>query len=173
MVSEAVQQASGPLLVEIVKGPSASLGISLATAVYRNKQVIIIDKIKAASVVERWNSLFKQIIVLNRQLPDRKLLHTIRLCLTSFRCGALHVSDILLSIDGTSTEHCSLMEAAQLLASTSDIVKLEILPASQSRLPIRPYDTGTSCRWHEKSRGRLLKVMEEKRTVVTEEAVSD
>uniref|UniRef100_A0A3P8R720 PDZ domain-containing protein n=1 Tax=Astatotilapia calliptera TaxID=8154 RepID=A0A3P8R720_ASTCA len=117
----AVQQASGPLLVEIVKGPSASLGISLATAVYRNKQVIIIDKIKAASVVER--------------------------------CGALHVSDILLSIDGTSTEHCSLMEAAQLLASTSDIVKLEILPASQSRLPIRPYDTGTSCRWHEKSRG--------------------
>uniref|UniRef100_A0AAX7U214 PDZ domain-containing protein n=1 Tax=Astatotilapia calliptera TaxID=8154 RepID=A0AAX7U214_ASTCA len=128
----AVQQASGPLLVEIVKGPSASLGISLATAVYRNKQVIIIDKIKAASVVER--------------------------------CGALHVSDILLSIDGTSTEHCSLMEAAQLLASTSDIVKLEILPASQSRLPIRPYDTGTSCRWHEKSRGRLLKVMEEKRT---------
>uniref|UniRef100_A0AAX7UM45 PDZ domain-containing protein n=1 Tax=Astatotilapia calliptera TaxID=8154 RepID=A0AAX7UM45_ASTCA len=108
-VMEAVQQASGPLLVEIVKGPSASLGISLATAVYRNKQVIIIDKIKAASVVER--------------------------------CGALHVSDILLSIDGTSTEHCSLMEAAQLLASTSDIVKLEILPASQSRLPIRPYDT--------------------------------
>uniref|UniRef100_A0A3B4F2E4 Glutamate receptor-interacting protein 2-like n=1 Tax=Pundamilia nyererei TaxID=303518 RepID=A0A3B4F2E4_9CICH len=115
----AVQQASGPLLVEIVKGPSASLGISLATAVYRNKQVIIIDKIKAASVVER--------------------------------CGALHVSDILLSIDGTSTEHCSLMEAVQLLASTSDIVKLEILPASQSRLPIRPYDTGTSCRWHEKT----------------------
>ncbi|XP_063319209.1 glutamate receptor-interacting protein 2-like isoform X2 [Pelmatolapia mariae] len=108
-VMEAVQQASGPLLVEIVKGPSASLGISLATAVYRNKQVIIIDKIKAASVVER--------------------------------CGALHVGDILLSIDGTSTEHCSLMEAAQLLASTSDIVKLEILPASQSRLPIRPYDT--------------------------------
>lgn len=112
-------------------------------------------------------------LVLNRQLPDRKFPHTIRLCLTSFRCGALHVSDILLSIDGTSTEHCSLMEATQLLASTSDIVKLEILPASQSRLPIRPYDTGTSCRWHKKSRGRLLKVMEEKRTVVTEEAVSD
>uniref|UniRef100_A0A669DFU2 Glutamate receptor interacting protein 2a n=1 Tax=Oreochromis niloticus TaxID=8128 RepID=A0A669DFU2_ORENI len=120
----AVQQASGPLLVEIVKGPSASLGISLATAVYRNKQVIIIDKIKAASVVER--------------------------------CGALHVGDILLSIDGTSTEHCSLMEAAQLLASTSDIVKLEILPASQSRLPIRPYDTGTSCRWHQKKAEKAL-----------------
>uniref|UniRef100_A0AAQ5WWW6 PDZ domain-containing protein n=1 Tax=Amphiprion ocellaris TaxID=80972 RepID=A0AAQ5WWW6_AMPOC len=106
----AVQQASGPLLVEIVKGPSTSLGISLTTTIYRSKQVIIIDKIKAASVVER--------------------------------CGALHVGDILLSIDGTSTEHCSLMEATQLLASTSETVKLEILPASQSRLPIRPQDTG-------------------------------
>uniref|UniRef100_A0A7N6B409 PDZ domain-containing protein n=1 Tax=Anabas testudineus TaxID=64144 RepID=A0A7N6B409_ANATE len=103
---EAVQQASGPLLVEIVKSPSASLGISLTTTIYRGKQVIIIDKIKAASVVER--------------------------------CGALHIGDILLSIDGTSTEHCSLMEATQLLASAADTVKLEILPASQSRLPVRP-----------------------------------
>ncbi|XP_035511814.1 glutamate receptor-interacting protein 2-like [Morone saxatilis] len=108
-VMEAVQQASGPLLVEIVKSHSASLGISLTTTIYRNKQVIIIDKIKPASVVER--------------------------------CGALHVGDILLSIDGTSTEHCSLMEATQLLASTSDVVKLEILPASQSRLLVRPQDT--------------------------------
>uniref|UniRef100_A0AAQ6IFD3 PDZ domain-containing protein n=1 Tax=Anabas testudineus TaxID=64144 RepID=A0AAQ6IFD3_ANATE len=106
---EAVQQASGPLLVEIVKSPSASLGISLTTTIYRGKQVIIIDKIKAASVVER--------------------------------CGALHIGDILLSIDGTSTEHCSLMEATQLLASAADTVKLEILPASQSRLPVRPQDT--------------------------------
>jgi len=48
-----VQQASGPLLVEIVKGPSACLGIGLATTIYRSKQVIIIDKIKPASVVER------------------------------------------------------------------------------------------------------------------------
>uniref|UniRef100_A0A8C8JST6 PDZ domain-containing protein n=1 Tax=Oncorhynchus tshawytscha TaxID=74940 RepID=A0A8C8JST6_ONCTS len=108
-VMESVQQASGPLLVEIVKCPAASLGVSLATAVYRNKQVIIIDKIKQASVVER--------------------------------CGALHLGDLLLCIDGTSTEHCSLMEATQLLAQTSDIVKLEILTANQSRLPMRPQDT--------------------------------
>ncbi|CAB1329274.1 unnamed protein product [Coregonus sp. 'balchen'] len=106
---ESVQQASGPLLVEIMKCPAASLGVSLATAVYRNKQVIVIDKIKQASVVER--------------------------------CGALHIGDLILSIDGTSTEHCSLMEATQLLAQTSDVVKLEILPANQSRLPMRPQDT--------------------------------
>ncbi|XP_029477384.1 glutamate receptor-interacting protein 2a isoform X1 [Oncorhynchus nerka] len=108
-VMESVQQASGPLLVEIVKCPAASLGVSLATAVYRNKQVIVIDKIKQASVVER--------------------------------CGALHIGDLLLCIDGTSTEHCSLMEATQLLAQTSDIVKLEILTANQSRLPMRPQNT--------------------------------
>ncbi|KAM8863586.1 glutamate receptor-interacting protein 2-like isoform 2-T2 [Spinachia spinachia] len=108
-VRDAVQQASGPLLVEIAKGPSASLGIILTTATYRGKQVVIIDKIKAASVVER--------------------------------CGALHAGDILLSIDGTSAEHCSLMEATQLLASTCDVVRLEILPASQGRLPVRPQDT--------------------------------
>uniref|UniRef100_A0A8C5DH36 Glutamate receptor-interacting protein 2-like n=1 Tax=Gouania willdenowi TaxID=441366 RepID=A0A8C5DH36_GOUWI len=108
-VMDSVQQASGPLLVEIVKGVSSSLGISLSTTIYRNKQVIIIDKIKPASVVER--------------------------------CGALHVGDVLLSIDGTSAEHCSLMEATQLLANTSDLVKLEIIPANQSRLPIRPQDT--------------------------------
>uniref|UniRef100_A0A8C9ZGX0 Glutamate receptor interacting protein 2a n=1 Tax=Sander lucioperca TaxID=283035 RepID=A0A8C9ZGX0_SANLU len=33
------------------------------------------------------------------------------------------------------------MEATQLLANTCDVVKLEILPASQSRLPVRPQDT--------------------------------
>uniref|UniRef100_A0A674MVM0 Glutamate receptor interacting protein 2a n=1 Tax=Takifugu rubripes TaxID=31033 RepID=A0A674MVM0_TAKRU len=108
----AVQQASGPLLVEIVKSPSASLGSSLTTTIYRSKQVVIIDKIKAASVAER--------------------------------CGALHVGDILLSVDKTSTEHCSLMEVTQLLANASDVVKLEILPANQSGLSVRPQDTGQS-----------------------------
>ncbi|CAG11292.1 unnamed protein product, partial [Tetraodon nigroviridis] len=106
---EAVQQASGPLLVEIAKSPSSSLGISLTTTIYRSKQVVVIDKIKAASVAER--------------------------------CGALHVGDILLSVDKTSTEHCSLMEVTQLLANACDVVKLEILPANQSGLSVRPQDT--------------------------------
>ncbi|TNN42726.1 Glutamate receptor-interacting protein 2 [Liparis tanakae] len=69
-------------------------------------------------------------------------------------------------MDGTSAEHCSLLEATQLLASTGEVVKLEILPANQSRLPVRPQDTGrhflfppgasgvTSC-CHMMARGRL------------------
>ncbi|XP_030633046.1 glutamate receptor-interacting protein 2 [Chanos chanos] len=108
-IMDSVTNASGPLLVEIAKSPGAALGITLTTATHRNKQVIVIDKIKAASVVDR--------------------------------SGALHVGDHILSIDGTSTEHCSVLEATQLLASTSDQVKLEILPAHHTRLPSKPHDT--------------------------------
>uniref|UniRef100_A0A803T2D7 Glutamate receptor interacting protein 2 n=1 Tax=Anolis carolinensis TaxID=28377 RepID=A0A803T2D7_ANOCA len=108
-IMDTVANASGPLLVEIAKTPGSALGITLALNSHRNKQVIIIDKIKPASVVDR--------------------------------CGALHIGDHILSIDGTSTEHCSLLEATQLLAATSENVKLEILPAHQSRLPLKPPDT--------------------------------
>ncbi|KAG1927264.1 glutamate receptor-interacting protein [Pimephales promelas] len=108
-IMDSVTNASGPLLVEIAKAPGASLGITLTTAIHRNKQAIVIDKIRSASVVDR--------------------------------SGALHVGDHILSIDGTSTEHCSLLEATQLLASTSDQTKLEILPAHQTRLPGKPQDT--------------------------------
>ncbi|XP_046731086.1 glutamate receptor-interacting protein 2 isoform X6 [Silurus meridionalis] len=108
-IMDSVTNASGPLLVEIAKSPGASLGITLTSATYRNKQVIIIDKIKAASVVDR--------------------------------SGALHVDDHILTIDGTSTEHCTVLEATQLLASTSDVAKLEILPAHQMRLTSKAQDT--------------------------------
>lgn len=63
-----------------------------------------------------------------------------RLCCT--RCGALHGGDHLLSIDGTSTEHCTVLEATQLLASTTELVKLEILPSHQTRLTGKQHDTG-------------------------------
>ncbi|KAF4072584.1 hypothetical protein AMELA_G00264800 [Ameiurus melas] len=99
-VMESVQQSSGPLQVEIMKSAGSVLGLSLTTALYRNKHVITIQKIKPASVAER--------------------------------CGALHVGDILLAIDGMSTEHCSLMEAQQLLANSSEVTKLEILPSPHS-----------------------------------------
>uniref|UniRef100_A0A672KF52 Glutamate receptor interacting protein 2 n=1 Tax=Sinocyclocheilus grahami TaxID=75366 RepID=A0A672KF52_SINGR len=108
-IMDSVTNASGPLLVEIAKAPGANLGITLTTAMHRNKQAIVIDKIKPASVVDR--------------------------------SGALHVGDHILSIDGTSTEHCSVLEAMQLLASTTDQTKLEILPAHQTRLPGKPQDT--------------------------------
>ncbi|XP_039654283.1 glutamate receptor-interacting protein 2-like isoform X2 [Perca fluviatilis] len=108
-IMDTVTNASGPLLVEIAKAPGATLGITLTSANHRNKQVIVIDRVKPGSVVDR--------------------------------CGALHAGDHLLSIDGTSTEHCTVLEATQLLASTTELVKLEILPSHQTRLTGKQHDT--------------------------------
>uniref|UniRef100_A0A4X1VY25 PDZ domain-containing protein n=1 Tax=Sus scrofa TaxID=9823 RepID=A0A4X1VY25_PIG len=98
----------GPLLVEVAKTPGASLGVALTTSMCCNKQVIVIDKIKSASIADR--------------------------------CGALHVGDHILSIDGTSMEYCTLAEATQFLANTTDQVKLEILPHHQTRLALKGPD---------------------------------
>nr|XP_023669129.1 glutamate receptor-interacting protein 2-like isoform X4 [Paramormyrops kingsleyae] len=89
--------SSGPRLVEIEKAPGASLGISLASAAHRDKQVIVIEKIKAASAADR--------------------------------CGALRVGDHVLSINGTSTDHCSVLEATRLVSSSTNQASLEILPS--------------------------------------------
>lgn len=50
---DTVTNASGPLLVEIAKSPGAMLGITLTSANHRNKQVIVIDRVKSGSVVDR------------------------------------------------------------------------------------------------------------------------
>nr|KAF6474308.1 glutamate receptor interacting protein 2 [Rousettus aegyptiacus] len=60
------------------------------------------------------------------------------------RSGALHTGDHILSIDGTSTEYCSLLEATKLLASVSEKVRLEILPVPQSRQPLKPSEAALS-----------------------------
>ncbi|XP_074082300.1 glutamate receptor-interacting protein 1 isoform X3 [Macrotis lagotis] len=107
-VMDSVATASGPLLVEVAKTPGSSLGVALSTSVCCNKQVIIIDKIKSASIADR--------------------------------CGALHVGDHILSIDGTSMEYCTMAEATQFLANTTDQVKLEILPYHQTRVALKGPD---------------------------------
>ncbi|XP_029457243.1 LOW QUALITY PROTEIN: glutamate receptor-interacting protein 2 [Rhinatrema bivittatum] len=50
---DAVTNASGHPVVEITKTPGSTLGISLTTGMHRNKQVIVIDKVKPASAVDR------------------------------------------------------------------------------------------------------------------------
>ncbi|CAH7169306.1 Grip2 [Phodopus roborovskii] len=60
------------------------------------------------------------------------------------RSGALHAGDHILAINGTSTEHCSLVEATKLLASVTEKVRLEILPAPQSCRPLKPPEAALS-----------------------------
>ncbi|KAK8767031.1 hypothetical protein V5799_006187 [Amblyomma americanum] len=51
------------------------------------------------------------------------------------RCGALHVGDQLLAIDGTRVDQMTAAEAMQLLKmAVGDIIRLEILPISQMAL---------------------------------------
>ncbi|XP_057285466.1 glutamate receptor-interacting protein 1 isoform X10 [Pezoporus wallicus] len=113
-VMDSVATASGPLLVEVAKTPGAALGVALTTSMCCNKQVIVIDKIKSASIADR--------------------------------CGALHVGDHILSIDGTSMEYCTLAEATQFLANAADNVKLEILPHHQTRLALKGPEHAPSSR---------------------------
>lgn len=79
-------------------------------------------------------------------IPKRKAL-LLSTCPFPFRrCGALHVGDHILSIDGTSMEYCTLAEATQFLANTTDQVKLEILPHHQTRLALKGPDHGERTR---------------------------
>ncbi|KAL1481215.1 hypothetical protein MTO96_034610 [Rhipicephalus appendiculatus] len=51
------------------------------------------------------------------------------------RCGALHVGDQLLAIDGTRVDQMTAAEAMQLLKmAVGDVIRLEILPISQMAL---------------------------------------
>ncbi|MGH0137556.1 UNVERIFIED_CONTAM: hypothetical protein FKN15_002462 [Acipenser sinensis] len=52
-VMDTIATASGPLLVEVAKSPGSSLGVALTTSMYCNKQVVVIDKIKPASIADR------------------------------------------------------------------------------------------------------------------------
>lgn len=78
------------------------------------------------------------------EVPDCNLqnYHCLHRRLPNHRCGALHAGDHLLAIDGTSTEHCSVLEATQLLASTSELVRLEVLPAQLARRTGSGHNTG-------------------------------
>jgi len=50
---EVVQNASGPLLVEIDKLPGNPLGITLTQGRYRSRRVLYIDSVAAASIADR------------------------------------------------------------------------------------------------------------------------
>uniref|UniRef100_A0A3Q0S709 Glutamate receptor interacting protein 1 n=1 Tax=Amphilophus citrinellus TaxID=61819 RepID=A0A3Q0S709_AMPCI len=56
-VMDSVATASGPLLVEVAKAAGSSLGVALSTSMFCNKQVIIIDKVKPASIADRCGAL--------------------------------------------------------------------------------------------------------------------
>lgn len=105
-IVEAVEQANGPLMVEVVKAPGLDLGINLAANFMHNehRHAIFIESVTAATIADR--------------------------------CGALHAGDEILSIDGQKTAHLSLPEVQRLLHSISDRIRIEIMPVRTHRLAI-------------------------------------
>ncbi|KAF3859707.1 hypothetical protein F7725_022106, partial [Dissostichus mawsoni] len=51
-IMDSVATASGPLLVEVAKATGSSLGVALSTSMFCSKQVIVIDKVKPASIAD-------------------------------------------------------------------------------------------------------------------------
>ncbi|XP_028305052.1 glutamate receptor-interacting protein 1 isoform X4 [Gouania willdenowi] len=56
-VMDSVATASGPLLVEVAKATGSSLGVALSTSMFCSKQVIVIEKVKPASIADRCGAL--------------------------------------------------------------------------------------------------------------------
>ena len=53
MCTDAVEQASGPLLVEIDKTPGSALGILLTHSAYQGKACVCVESIRPMSVADR------------------------------------------------------------------------------------------------------------------------
>ncbi|GIY46084.1 hypothetical protein CDAR_292931 [Caerostris darwini] len=70
-------------------------------------------------------------------VPEHAIvIESIRQASIAERCGALHVGDHVLAIDGIKVDLMTSAEAMQLLRSTGETIKLEILPVSQ--IALRP-----------------------------------
>jgi len=63
---EVVQNAVGPLLVEIDKLPGNPLGITLTQGLYRGRRVVFIDSVAAASIADR-SVIISYHIIINRR----------------------------------------------------------------------------------------------------------
>lgn len=100
-VMDAVNNASGPLLVEVSKTPGSNLGLVLTISLRRKKRVICIEKILPASIADRCGAL---------------------------RVGDQLMSIDGVSLDANNT---SVEDASKMLQSNSDHVRIEILPVSQ------------------------------------------
>ncbi|XP_041347571.1 glutamate receptor-interacting protein 1-like [Gigantopelta aegis] len=113
-VMDSVQNASGPLLIEIDKIPGSALGIALSQSSHEGRSCVCVDVIRPMSIADR--------------------------------SGALHVGDHILSIDGASVEHMSVVEASQLLKSgPEDHIKLEILPVTHLEYKASREKLGRPC----------------------------
>jgi len=106
-IVDQVQNATGPLLIEVAKPPGSSLGISLSISIINQRHCIVISEVKAGSIADR--------------------------------CGALHIGDQILKIDGHQVDSLTLDDA------TRNSYKLTLLRHFHARLPRMWHDHRLSC----------------------------
>ncbi|KAK0399663.1 hypothetical protein QR680_003151 [Steinernema hermaphroditum] len=104
-VLETVKKAKGPLLVEIDKNPGVDLGAVLAIRTNES------------------NLPAMQSIIVEDVIPAT----------VADRCGAVHIGDEILAIDGIGLEYTTLAEAKMLLKGHANTVRLELIPYSQMK----------------------------------------
>ncbi|XP_042142777.1 glutamate receptor-interacting protein 2 isoform X3 [Ixodes scapularis] len=137
------------LAVDNVNLNSASLNEAMAVLKQVDKQALltieydvsVMDAVRNASgplLVEIDKTPGSQLGATLTQVPHGEgaiVFDSIKQASVAERCGALHVGDQLLAIDGTQVDQMSPAEATQLLRmSVGDIIRLEILPISQMAL---------------------------------------
>ncbi|KAG0423772.1 hypothetical protein HPB47_000464, partial [Ixodes persulcatus] len=137
------------LAVDNVNLNSASLNEAMAVLKQVDKQALltieydvsVMDAVRNASgplLVEIDKTPGSQLGATLTQVPHGEgaiVFDSIKQASVAERCGALHVGDQLLAIDGTQVDQMSPAEAMQLLRmSVGDIIRLEILPISQMAL---------------------------------------
>ncbi|TMS39284.1 hypothetical protein L596_005833 [Steinernema carpocapsae] len=104
-VLETVKKARGPLLIEIDKNPGVDLGVVLA---------IRTNELSLPAM---------QSIIVEDVIPAT----------VADRCGAVHIGDEILAIDGIGLEYTTLAEAKMLLKGHASTVRLELIPYSQMK----------------------------------------
>ncbi|CAN8001135.1 unnamed protein product, partial [Ixodes hexagonus] len=137
------------LAVDNINLNTASLNEAMAVLKQVDKQALltveydvsVMDAVRNASgplLVEIDKTPGSQLGATLTQVPHGEgaiVFDSIKQASVAERCGALHVGDQLLAIDGTQVDQMSPAEAMQLLRmSVGDIIRLEILPISQMAL---------------------------------------
>ena len=104
--SDQVQNATGPLLIEVAKPPGSSLGVTLSVTVINHRHVIVISDVRSASIADRCGALHvgDQVLRIDSHAVENLTLDDASRLLSSpsdqIKLEILPVSHVRLAIEG-------------------------------------------------------------------------
>lgn len=105
-IVDQVQNATGPLLIEVAKPPGSSLGVTLSVTVINHRHVIVISELRAASIADRCGALHvgDQVLRIDTHAVENLTLDDASRLLSSpsdqIKLEILPVSHVRLAIEG-------------------------------------------------------------------------